>query len=94
MLAFPGFEKQSTKTNIPFVDSGKYLRRPQAGNMKRPNFRVVCVSNTKPNTSIGQGRPISASDDQRPDLEALQACAARATGTPVAWWGCIVGEHL
>ena len=49
------------------------------------------VSNTKQNTSIGQCHPISASENQRQDLEALQRSAARATGIhelfPVTWRG-------
>ena len=52
------------------------------------------VSNTEPNTSIGQCHPVSASEDQRQDLEALQGSAACATGThepfPVT---CMVGLH-
>ena len=40
---------------------------------------------------IGQCHPISASENQRQDLEALQGSAARAKGThepfPVTWHG-------
>ena len=57
----------------------------------RKQISVESVSNTEPNTSIGQCHPISASEDQRQDLEALQGSAARATGThepfPVTWHG-------
>ena len=49
------------------------------------------VSNTEPNTRVGPCHPISASEDQRQDLEALQGSAACATGThqlfPVTWHG-------
>ena len=59
--------------------------------IRNKQISVESVSNTEPNTSIGQCHPISASEDQRQDLEALQGSAARATGThepfPVTWHG-------
>ena len=65
--------------------------------MTRLHFKEIASPRTKlprttePNTSIGQCHPISASEDLRQDLEALQGSAACATGThepfPVTWHG-------
>ena len=62
--------------------------------IRNKQISVESVSNTEPNTSIGQCHPICASEDQRQELEALQGSATCTTGThqpfpdfPVTWHG-------